>query len=157
MKRLSLFLLALAVLFAATGATAYAKPNFSGEWKLDADKSNFGPMPPPDRFNLSVKHSDPDLEITTDQAGPQGEDKSTAKYKTDGSESVNSMRGTDVKSKAGWDGDKLKIASKLDFGGTEITLDQTWELSGDGNTLTNTLKINSPQGEFEIVYLLRKQ
>ena len=157
MKRLSLFVLALVVLFAASSATAFAKPNFSGEWKLDADKSNFGPMPPPDKFNLSVKHSDPDLEITTDQAGAQGEDKSTAKYKTDGSESVNSMRGMDVKSKASWDGDKLKIAAKLDVGGSEISLDQAWILSEDGKTLTNTLKINSPQGEFEIVYVLKKQ
>ena len=157
MKRLSLFLMVLAVLFAATSATAFAKPNFTGEWKLDADKSNFGPMPPPDKFNLSVKHTDPELEITTDQAGAQGEDKSTAKYKTDGSESVNQMRGMDVKSKASWDGDKLKIAAKLDVGGTEITLDQTWILSEDGKTLTNALKINSPQGEFEISYVMKKQ
>ncbi len=157
MKRLSLFLMVLAVLFAATSATAFAKPNFTGEWKLDADKSNFGPMPPPDKFNLSVKHTDPEIEITTDQAGAQGEDKSTAKYKTDGSESVNQMRGMDVKSKASWEGDKLKIAAKLDMGGTEITLDQTWILSEDGKTLTNALKINSPQGEFEISYVLKKQ
>lgn len=157
MKRLSLFLMVLVVLFAATSATAFAKPNFTGEWKLDADKSNFGPMPPPDKFNLSVKHTDPEIEITTDQAGAQGEDKSTAKYKTDGSESVNQMRGMDVKSKASWDGDKLKIAAKLDMGGTEITLDQTWILSEDGKTLTNALKINSPQGEFEISYVLKKQ
>lgn len=157
MKRLSLFLMVLAVLFAATSATAFAKPNFTGEWKLDADKSNFGPMPPPDKFNLSVKHTDPELEITTDQVDMQGENKSTAKYKTDGSESVNQMRGMDVKSKASWDGDKLKIAAKLDVGGTEITLDQTWILSEDGKTLTNALKINSPQGEFEISYVMKKQ
>lgn len=157
MKRLSLFLMVLAVLFAATSAPAFAKPNFTGEWKLDADKSNFGPMPPPDKFNLSVKHTDSVIEITTDQAGAQGEDKSTAKYKTDGSESVNQMRGMDVKSKASWDGDKLKIAAKLDMGGAEITLDQTWTLSEDGKTLTNALKINSPQGEFEISYVLKKQ
>ncbi|MBX9603979.1 MAG: hypothetical protein K2X35_23435 [Bryobacteraceae bacterium] len=157
MKKFFLTLVVLALFVAAFSAPAMAKPNFTGEWKIDADKSNFGPMPPPDKFIRTIKHSDPDLEMTTDQAGAQGEDKNTAKYKTDGTDVVNQLRGTDVKGKASWDGDKLKISNTLDFGGTEVKLDEIWTLSADGKVLTTLYKINSPQGEFELTFVLNKQ
>src|ERR1700735_3038359 len=82
------------VIAAATGmALAADKPDFSGSWKMDADKSVFGPMPPPTSMTRKVVHSDPALSVEQSQSGPQGDQNTTMKYSTDGKETTNSMMG----------------------------------------------------------------
>jgi hypothetical protein len=135
----------LAILLFATAALAADKPNFSGDWVMDATKSEFGPMPPPDSMTRKVEHSDPALTVTQVQTGgPQGDQTSTAKYSTDGKETVNQMMGNDIKSTTTWDGNALVIASKLDFQGNELALTSKWSLSVDGKVLTDVWHIASP-------------
>ncbi len=43
--------------------TAADKPNFSGSWTLNADKSDFGPMPKPQRIDYVMVHKDPELNV----------------------------------------------------------------------------------------------
>jgi len=47
---------------------AQAKPNFSGTWKLNAGKSNFGPMPAPETRTDKITHQDPDLKYSFTQS-----------------------------------------------------------------------------------------
>ena len=49
----------LAMTFLA--AQAQAATNFSGEWKLNVSKSDFGAMPAPDSRTDKIAHEDPDL------------------------------------------------------------------------------------------------
>ena len=142
----------------ATLAAAADKPNFSGNWALDADKSNFGPMPPPTSMTRKIDHQDPAMtveQVTT--GGPQGDQSATMKYSTDGKETTNQMMGNDIKTKATWDGSALLIAMTADFGGNEIKLTDKWTLSDDGKVLTDVLHIASPQGEFDITYVMNKK
>jgi len=151
-------LIIVAATFAWTfSAQAWAKPNLSGAWKFNAAKSNFGPIPAPDKMERKITHEDPSLKMTTVQAGQQGEFTSELVYKTDGSESANKVRGQDVKGVAKWDGDVLTITSKREMQGAEITQNERWTLSEDGKVLTIVNKINTPQGEFEITIVLDKQ
>ena len=138
-------------------APAWGAPNFSGNWKLNAGKSNYGPIPVPDKFERKITHEEPTLKMTTTQAGQQGEFTTDMTYKTDGSESVNKVRNADVKSVAKWDGDALTVSSKREVQGMEITQNERWTLSSDGKVLTILNKINTPQGEFEITVVLDKQ
>jgi len=148
----------LFVIAAAAGmAMAADKPDFSGDWKLDVDKSAFGPMPPPTSMTRKVDHKDPDLTVTSSTSGPQGDQNMTAKYSTDGKETINSLMGNDVKSKAAWEGKVLVISSTGNFGGSDFKFTQKWALSDDGKTLTDTTNISAPQGEFEMIYVLLKQ
>ena len=71
-RRVALYLTLPAMMLLAAGL-AIAKPNFTGDWKLDADKSNFGPMPPPTSMSLDIDHTDPNLKIVTKQSGAQGD------------------------------------------------------------------------------------
>jgi hypothetical protein len=143
----------------ASAVMAADKPNFSGEWKLDAGKSNFGPMPPPASMLRKVTHNDPALTIVEQQSGgPQGDQNITMKYTTDGKESVNNLMGNDVKSIATWEGSSLVIATKVDFQGNEIKVTDKWSLSDDGKVLTDVLHIAmGGQGEFDITYVLNRQ
>ena len=139
-------------------AVAADKPNFSGDWSIDATKSDFGPMPPPATMTRKVDHSDPALSYTeATTGGPQGDQTITMKCSTDGKETTNEMMGNPVKTTAKWDGDALVIAAKADFQGNEITLTDKWTLSADGKVLTDARHIGMAQGEFDITYVMNKK
>ena len=155
MKTLTTILVLIVAL--ASFAVAADKPNFSGDWKINVDKSAFGPMPPPSAFTRKIAHTDPALNIDEEQSGAQGDMKRSIKYSTDGKETTNDFMGQQMKSTAAWDGSKLVITTKGDFGGTEVKLVDTWSLSTDGKEFTDVLHIVSPQGEFDITFVLNKQ
>lgn len=148
----------LFVIAAAAGmAMAADKPDFSGSWKMDADKSTFGPMPPPTSLTRKIAHKDPDVSVEEARSGAQGDMNMTMKYSTDGKETTNSLMGNDVKSKAAWDGKALVITSNANFGGADVKLTNKWTLSDDGKTLTDVQGISAPQGDFEMTFVLVKQ
>jgi len=148
----------VALLAAAFGLLqAQAKPNFSGTWKLNASKSNFGPMPAPEARTDKITHQDPDLKDSFTQSGPMGEVTAELKYSTDGKETTSSVRGNQIKSTAKWEGDELVIAGKTSFEGGDVTLADRWSLSADGKTLTILRHVNSPMGETDQKIVLEKQ
>jgi hypothetical protein len=155
MKKLMSTLFVIAA--AANMAMAADKPDFSGNWKLDADKSTFGPMPPPTSMTRKIVHKDPDLAVDQAQSGDQGDQNTSMKYSTDGKETTNSMMGNDVKSKAVWEGKTLVITSAANFGGADVKLTDKWSLSDDGKTLTDVMGISAPQGDFEMTFVLLRQ
>lgn len=155
MKKLMSTLFVIAA--AASLAMAADKPDFSGSWKMDPDKSTFGPIPPPTSMSSKIDHKDPDLSIETTQSGAQGDQTNTFKYSTDGKETTNSLMGNDMKSKAAWDGKVLVITSSGNFGGADVKVTNKYSLSDDGKTLTNIVSISAPQGDFDLTYVLLKQ
>ena len=138
-------------------ATVFAGPNFSGDWKLNASKSDFGPMPAPETLTMKIEHKDPALKVEAVQVGQQGEVKSESNYTTDGKDSKNKMRNNEMVSKVKWEAEALTFDTKLDFQGNEVTFKDNWTVSADGKTLTIKRKINAPQGEFETLQVLEKQ
>ena len=155
-RRTMLSVLALASLSAALMSGA-DKPNFTGSWKMNPAKSDFGPIPPPDKLERTIKHDDPKLAVSTLNAGPQGEMKSDSMYTTDGKDSINKTAGTEVKSVAAWDGDKLTIKYKREVQGMEISFAETWTLSADGKVLTVVNDLSTPQGDFKLTTVMDKQ
>jgi hypothetical protein len=152
-KLFGLILLALALGL----AQAQAKPNFSGTWKMNAAKSEFGPMPAPDSRTDKISHADPSLKDTVTQSGQQGEMTSDLSYSTDGKETTNTIRGNEFKSTVKWDGDELVIDNKGSFNGQDVTLSDRWSLSEDGKTITIKRHAVSPMGEMDQKILLEKQ
>ena len=152
MKTLTSALFVIAA--AANMATAGDKPDFSGTWKLDIEKSVFGPLPPPAAMTRTI--SQKGSEITVEQAMTGPDMNITFRYSTDGKETANSFMGTDFKSKTEWDGKVLVIHN--DFGaGSPVNSTDRWTLSEDGKTYTDVLSIHSPDGEVEITQVLMKQ
>jgi hypothetical protein len=148
---------AIALLFAAGTLVAADKPNFSGEWKLNLEKSSFGPMPAPASQIMKIEHDDPKFVSTSDQESADGQKMSvTMKYTTDGSESVNDFRGAPAKVSAKWEGEALIVNTKLDFQGMEIKIVNTMKMASDGKTITAVAKIETPQGDFESTSVMEK-
>jgi len=119
---------------------AYAedKPNFTGEWKLNVEKSNFGenPQQKPQSGTDIIEHKDPNLKISVTQVGEMGEFSITVQYTTDGKESVNEIMNNPVKTIAKWDGNTLVLDSKGEFNGNEFKMSDKMSLSSGGKVMT---------------------
>ncbi len=125
---------------------------------MNVAKSDFGPIPAPDSFTRTIKHSDPSLEYTTHQKGAQGDITTEVKYTTDGKPAVNKINGSDSKGTAKWQGEALLIESTRDIQGMQIQSKEIWTLSDDKKTLTVNSHIAIPgQGEFDLKLVLEKQ
>jgi hypothetical protein len=132
---------ALLTLAAAGLSVAADQPDFSGNWKMDSAKSDFGGAPPPDSFTRKIEQAGSSLILTDQQTSAQGDDKAVRKYSTDGKETTYHWMGNDVKSAAHWDGNTIVIVGKVDASGTEIVVNSRLSLSADGKTLTEDDKL----------------
>jgi hypothetical protein len=153
MKKCFTVFAAFAMTFLA--AQSQAAANFSGEWKLNLAKSDYGPIQQfaPEFMLRTIKHDDPALQISTHSKGAQGETTTELKYTTDGKMAEN--KGS--KGAAKWDGDKLVIDWVRDVQGAEVNSHDVWTLSADGKMMTVSSHLTAPQGEFDIVYVFDKQ
>lgn len=117
---------------------AMSQPNLSGTWKLNLQKSDYGPdYRVPARQTNTIEHNDPKLKITQDEEYATGSPvHGTAEYRTDGQESTNDVMGNVMKAVAKWEGETLRIETRGDFNGMPIYLDDRWSLSADRRTLT---------------------
>jgi hypothetical protein len=141
----------------SSSAAAGAKPNYSGTWKLNVSKSDFGPLPAPDTRTDIIDHKDPSLKASTSQDGPQGKQEYTIAITTDGQEATNNAGGTELKSTGGWEGGNLVVNTKLKFQDNDVAIKSVWLLSDDGKTLTQNSHIISPLGELDQKMVFEKQ
>ena len=149
--------LTLSLTLGALIGAAAGKPDFTGEWILIPAKSDFGPMPAPEKLTRKIDHKDPDLKITTITSAQGNERTNDSAYKTDGSESVNKYGQAEAKSVVKWEGSVLTVATKREIQGNTIEQNEKWTLSEDGKTLTVDGNIKAPQGELAIKLVMEKK
>src|ERR1044071_4349740 len=66
---------------------APVKPNYSGTWKLNLAKSDYGPVPAPESQMYTIEHKEPSIKISVEQkGGARGDIKFTLDLTTDGKE-----------------------------------------------------------------------
>jgi hypothetical protein len=149
-------ILATAVALALLAGTAHAadKPNFSGNWKMNAAKSSFGPVPPPDSITRKISHSEPSISIDEEQLTAMGLQKTTRVYTTDGKEMSFEAQGAHVTSTAAWDGNTLVVTSNVPEAGLRYLDKMT--LAEDGKTMTSTLRIATPQGDLDMIIVFER-
>ena len=148
----------LTILIAGCIATlAQAQPNFTGEWTMNAEKSDFGPFPAPYTYTRTIQHNEPTIKTITIQSGQRGESATETTYTTDGKECINEVQFGEIKGTAKWDGDTLVISATMDYQGMEIKYEEKMALSGDGKVLTATANLSSEQGEADITIVLDKK
>jgi hypothetical protein len=142
---------------AAFATQAMAASNFSGEWKLNISKSDFGPAPQPEFMNRSIAQTDAAITLKTHQKGAAGESKTEIKYTLDGKECSNTINGAVVKGNAKVAGDKLVIASTREAQGMEMKFQETMSLSEGGKVMTINNHVTVQGQEFDIVFVFEKQ
>ena len=147
--------LLLACAFAAL--PAIAKPNFTGDWKVNLSKSTFGQMPAPNSMTSKIAHDEPKLKVSNKQSSDRGDFAADFDYTTDGKECTNQIMGNPMKSTLKWDGDTLLIDSEAKFGDNDVDMQDKMTLSEDGKTLTIIRLFKSSMGEMEQKVVFEKQ
>ncbi|MBZ5609016.1 MAG: hypothetical protein LAP38_12210 [Acidobacteriia bacterium] len=142
----------------AASLAAQSKPNYSGTWKLNVEKSDFGVAPPSNSRTDVIEHSDPSLKVHTTDDGAQGKQEYTLNMTTDGKEVTNHVAEMEVKNTASWDGGSLVVGTKLSVQDIDLAVKATWLMSDDGKTLTqNAHIVAGAVGEFDQKLVFEKQ
>jgi len=157
MKRVSTLIGAVAVMLWATSAFAQAKPDFSGSWTLDAEKT--AAANPQMQAGggggrggrgggagaMTIKHDGSTLTVETQgRQGPQ-----SVAYKLDGSEvQVPGGRGGAATAKAMWEGTTIVISTTRDMQGQMTTTKQTYSMDGDWLVVAR----ETPNGTMKVYY-----
>lgn len=154
MKRTAVWTAAI-VLAVTSAAFAQAKPDFSGTWTLDRDKSEMPQMGGRPGggggmmgdVSVTIKQTADTLAIEQ-KMGEMGS--RTLNYKLDGSESVNpGARGGEAKSTSKWDGAKLITEGTQTMSGPngEVTIKskEVRSLQPDGTMLVEVTR-ETPRG-----------
>ena len=151
------YVLAIAMTLALFAISATAKPNLTGDWKLNVAKSDFGQMPAPNSIAQKITHEDPDLKLAIKQSGDMGDWEAEFTYTTDGKESKNSFQDNPSVSIVKWDGDALLFDTKGSFGDSDFTMKDRWTTSSDGKVLTIERHFSSSYGEGDNKLVFEKQ
>ena len=148
MRKISITL--AAAVFAFAPLAAQTKPNFSGTWKVNVHKSDFGPFPTPaEGWAVKMDHHEPKIwtMLSDDPA------KKHVIY-TDGRESrVESDELGQMTITATWDKATLVITSKY----AETKQTDRWVLSADGKTWTSSRHLETPVGQGDLKHVYEKQ
>lgn len=140
----------------AIGVTlsAQAKPNFSGEWTMVPEKSDFGPLAKPTKMTRAITHADPALTIVTTQSGGAlGDTSVTTIFSTDGKPQKNTVSGNPMTTVGKWDGSAIVLNSTL----PEVTIEDRYSLSDEGKTLTVVRKFTTSEGAATATIVLTKK
>jgi hypothetical protein len=145
-------IIAAIVCLCALTASAQTKPDFSGAWKMNKEKSKFANVGP-DAILIKMDHKEPALTEDWSVSTPDGERSFQAKYATDGKETEQVVMGEMAKTSAKWEGDALVIEFKTEgrFFKRKITL------SADGKTITKVVTHNDGGEEREDTVVFEKQ
>jgi hypothetical protein len=151
MKKFAFLAIVLAAVLAIPSfAAAQAKPDFSGKWVQDMDKSDpaggGGGRGPAGPQNVTITQTA--TEITLERETPNGAMKTV--YKLDGSESENQAMGGTSKTKSVWEGATLVTTGTQtrNMQGNEVTIEskEVRSLDADG-TMVVVTTTKSPMGE----------
>ena len=153
----SLVTLTAMALAMPAGLVAQDKPNFSGTWVLQTDKSDYGMMPPPMSRTDIIDHQEPKITIKRTAATGEGENKLDLVYAVDGKPWKNQAGEQEVTSTLHWEGQELVVVSEVDTPQGLATLTDRWSLSADGKTLTQNRTISIQGQELKQTMVLAKQ
>ncbi|MBV8817180.1 MAG: hypothetical protein JO022_02415 [Acidobacteriaceae bacterium] len=135
---------------------AAPKPDFSGTWKLNVARSDFGKTAPPTAMVTRIEQNGPGIVVHSHITGPQGTYDTDYKWVADGRENVNVIRGNEIHTSVVWNGPNLVSTAKATINGLPLTIVDQWALSSDKKTLTVSRSLISPQGTAEQSFVYEK-
>jgi hypothetical protein len=144
----------------ALTAAAQTKPapNFSGYWKLDVEKSDFGGAPAPESAGYVIRHIGGKLTFDYTQ------DSHTTRVDvtTDGQERMtDSNADAEVWARAFWEGPVLVFEARQRPRPAHevpaIKWTSRWKLSASGQTLTIERQITGPQAQLTQVLVFNRE
>ena len=147
-----MFIFSLAfVASVSTGSSTSRKPNFTGVWQLNLEKSKLQGQPVK-QLLVKIEHEEPKIVQKILVRYANGNEQSmTFAFETTGQESTNSMGGAVAQTKAHWEGTELVIESAVKAGERELHFRDHWFLSGDAQILTMEHRDDALAGQISVL------
>jgi len=150
---LSLLLLAI-----ATAAQTKPMPNFSGYWKLNPEKSDFGGTPAPESAGYVIRHIGGRLAFDYNQESKT----SRVEITTDGQERMtDANEEAEVWTPVSWQGPVLvfqpRQKARPAHPAPGIKWTSRWKLSADGQTFTIERQITASQGQLNQTLVFNRE
>lgn len=139
------------LLSALPGRAAVA--DFTGTWKLDAGRSQFGRIPPPPAILDRVSQSPTEITVHRDRGG----ESVVIHIPLDSSSRENAIRGMSMKTHGRLTPETLVVDYDGKRAGGAVHSEERWSVSPDGKTLTVKRHLVSPQGETDQTLVFAKQ
>ena len=102
------------------------KPNLSGIWRRNSEKSN------QEDLRVKIEQNGADITIIFRTRNEEN----TSRLRIGSDDNKNQIHGAPMMSQAAWDGAALVVHSVAKFGSDELRMDDRWTLSDDKQTLT---------------------
>lgn len=132
------------------------KVNFTGFWKLNAEKSDFGTTPTPDELTVNIKHEGINFEFEQHVVNQMGDQKQTLKYTTDGKKCMNTVQGVEFPSVCKWKENVLIIDADMEMQGVPVKIINEFSLSENKKLLSLKLIFSGPMGDVKATYVFNK-
>jgi hypothetical protein len=129
---------------------AKPRPNFTGIWKLNPEKSTIRGSQPK-QILMNIEHRDPTVIqqiLLTDANGAEQRQIFTCRI---GTEVKNSVGGVELRSGSQWNGQELVIESRMNARGRDFYFKDHWSLSKDGRTLTMAHRDDDLAGQISVL------
>jgi len=144
------------ILFLIGAAAAQTRPDFSGTWKQNMEKSPTKSSWLKSYVN-KIELQDANLKVTTTTVGDRGERTYDRTYVIGKEEKNRDPEGDERTSIVKWEGNTLVFDSVEKEHDAVLTSKEIWTLSDDGKTLTKKIHRSGPRGDSDQQYVLEKQ
>lgn len=159
--------LAMVLVLAGVGfaqGKAAAKPNLSGEWRLNIAASDFGDVPPPTRQTEVVTQAGDEFAIAITMERAEMKQSYTLRFQAGGAEMPLAKGSFPEEApfrilgvKGEWQGGVLVVTQRVSFEGAEGTVTVNYSLSADGKVLRKTSHVAMDAGTFDTKTVYDKQ
>jgi len=154
--RIACLLVVAPVLLVSVVSSAPPKPNFTGTWKVNLQKSKLQ-IPPPESTLFVVEHEEPNFRLTRTHVFQGKSDTFTIQLATDGKEVVHKDDKRTIYSRAYWEGSVLAFDSRILVDGGEATNVVRYQMAKDGQSFTARERLRSPQRNYDNVWVMERQ
>jgi len=153
--RFSRFLLTALVLAAAGAASpAFDKPNFSGDWVFNAEKSKLQIQVKLESATFTIDHKEPDFRFSRLFVIDGKDDADSYNLTTDGKEKVEEQPNRTNYSRLYWDGDVLVFDVRIVLkDGREATNIVRYSLRDGGRTFVAEEKFRGPVLKYDNLWV----
>jgi len=132
------------------------KPDFSGTWRFNAEKSRLQ-IPPPDSSTFHIEQKESDFFLTRTHVYQGKADTFSIRLTTDGKEVAQEMSGRTVRVRLNWEGSDLIFDSILAVSGREASNVVRYHLSEDGKTFIATERFRGPELKYDNVWVFDRE
>ncbi len=130
-----------------------SKPDLSGSWRFNREKSTLE-IEAPDDTRLVIEHREPALRITRTHVSGDKQDTFSIDLTTDGREVLASHGDLRLHARAYWDGDTLVFDTRISRAGEEATNVVRYSLSPDGATFLGEESLRSATINYDNRWIL---